>query len=149
MALINVKIDIDLSKIEKLIDTIKKIKPLIGEIVTTQTIERFTTKENPKLGKWKKLSDKTIKARSIKRNKPVYNTEILEDTNILKNSIHYEIDDDKILIGSAIGYGQYHQYGTRRGLPKDNEEGWRGFLGLNDNNIKEIEDVIKEAFEYI
>lgn len=75
----------------------------IGEYLLTATEERFNTQTGPDGKQWQE-----VKPRTRKRKK---HPKILTEQGHLRGDIHYELQDDSLLLGVGIAYGAIHQLG--------------------------------------
>ncbi len=112
----------------------------IGEYSLRKVRRRFDTESAPDGSKWNALSDATIKAKARrKRTGKPYRTNaepsaILKDTFTLRDSITYQASNNSVAIGTNIFYGTFNQNS-------------RPFLGVDDEDIIEIVEIIKDYLE--
>ncbi|MCL2267345.1 MAG: phage virion morphogenesis protein [Treponema sp.] len=134
-------VEVNLSEIKKLAqkltsfmlsggDTDRLLNSL-GEVVVGQTQERFDTLEDPHGDPWRELTKK-YKARKILDS----SGGILTRGGLMADSITFQLaGNDSILIGSPMEYADYHQNAK-------SEKRRREFLGINTDNIIELQDAI-------
>ena len=107
---------------------------IVGEVVQTSVQRNFESGGRP--GRWKALSPKTLKYKK--------NGRILVDKGMaggLLGSIHYEVSNDMVLIGTDKIYAAAHQFG----YPPRNLAA-RPFLMVQDEDRVEI---IAELADYL
>lgn len=93
----------------------------IGKVLVNSTKNSFATEKTPGGRRWKKS------------NKKIGQT--LTKTRRLRNSIESYSDNERVIIGTNVEYGKYHQHGTQN-LPK------RQFLGMSRDDRLDIEDLV-------
>lgn len=128
----------------------------IAEGLRTSTVERFGEEESPEGRKW----EASIRARSE-------GGKTLQDTNVLMNSIRSEADSTGASIGTNTVYAATHQFGDTRTIRAKNGkylhfrigERWvnvpavtveipaRPFLGVSEEDEKEIMELLEETFQ--
>ena len=117
------------------------IKAAIGESLRTSTVERFRNQEDPEGKKW---------VASIRSKES--GGSILLDKSILRNSIRVDKQSNSVALGTNVIYAATHQFGDertistkgrtiRRNIPQ------RAFLGLNEEDIKEIKALFEEEIK--
>jgi len=114
----------------------------IGQMVTSQTDERFNAQIDPGGKAWKPSSRAEEQG-----------GETLRDTGRLKNSIHYQVVPGGVVVGTNVVYGPPHQFGVDKVVTvKSHARGSatvgshsrhmkiekRPFLGINTENAAEI-----------
>jgi len=112
------------AKLKKIKDpkAFKSAIAVLGQVVTSQTVERFEEEVDPAGQKWKALK------------KPREGGLTLNQTGQLKR-ISYQLFDHGVKIGPTVEYGKFHQFGTKHMEA-------RPFLGINEENYNEIEEVL-------
>jgi phage gpG-like protein len=129
--------------ISELTAKLANLKPAmvdIGESALRKVRKRFDTESAPDCSKWKTLAEDTIKAKARrKRTGKPYRTNaeptaILKDTFTLRDSITYQASNQSLAIGTNIFYGTFNQ-------------STRPFLGVDDEDIIEIVEIIKDYLE--
>jgi phage virion morphogenesis protein len=124
-------LDLVVAKLEQLsIEDSAELMEDIAMAIKLQTIERFSTETDPDGAKWAPLKPSTIARKG--------SSGILKDTGALKNIV-FTSGVRIAFIGAAPFYGVFHQWGTRH-MPQ------RAFLGVNDDNMKDIENVVQAYF---
>jgi len=115
----------------------------LGLVIEEQTKERIDiTKRDPKGDPWRELTER-YKARKIQGDKDgiPYGPSgggILTRENYLLDSIEYQLlGSDSVLVGSSMEYADYHQNAK-------SEKRRREFLGINTDNIAELQDTVDE-----
>ena len=133
------KVEFDVSKLEKFISSLSKFNPRelldnVGALVETQTQDRFEKKTDPDDKKWVKWSSKYKKSGK--------GINILRNTQRLFGSINYQVKGNQVEVGSNVEYSATHNYGDKsRNIPK------RTFLGLSNQNKKDVETIVKLYIE--
>lgn len=127
----------------------KALNKDIGEELRTQTLDRFNAQVDPDGQAWKK---------SIRVNSSGGQT--LSDNGDLKNSIKYKASDEGVALGTNKIYAAIHQYGGpirvknakclkfniggRWSSKKEVEIPQRAYLGVSDENLLDINEIIEE-----
>jgi phage virion morphogenesis protein len=108
----------------------------VGGIVESQTRERIAeTKKDPDGMDWPEWSEAYAKTRGSQHS-------LLVNRGDLLDSIQFEvIDDHTAEVGSNLIYASAHQEGI--GVPQ------RAFVGVNDENMDEIEKAVDDWLEDI
>ncbi|NJD38440.1 MAG: phage virion morphogenesis protein [Geobacter sp.] len=75
----------------------------IGETLTISTDDRFDKETGPDGKKWV-----AVKSSTRKRKK---HSKILTEQGHLRGDVHYQVDDNQLLLGVALAYGAIHQLG--------------------------------------
>lgn len=99
-----------LQNIERKFQNLKPALSVIGEIVRTSVERNFEVGGRP--GKWKEPAPATIEQRVKKKKWP---GQVLVQSARLKKSINFDVEKDKVTIGSNIRYSALHQFGAKRG----------------------------------
>jgi phage gpG-like protein len=129
--------------ISELTAKLANLKPAmvdIGEGALPKVRKRFDTESAPDGQRWNELSEATIKAKvRRKRTGKPYRTNaepsaILKDTFTLRGSITYQASNNSVAIGTNIFYGGYNQ-------------ATRPFLGVDDDDMVEIVEIIRDYLE--
>jgi len=128
-------------KLKQLADAAGSLKPVFndfGEYMVLTTRDRFDRETGPDGEPWQPLNSATAQ-RKARRNK---NPKILQQNSILRDSITYEASDDQLEVGTNLIYGPTHQFGDPdRNIPA------RPFLGINDDDASELEDLIGDYLD--
>ena len=112
----------------------KKMLSTIGEALVTSTKLRFQTTKDPDGKQWKK----SVRVKKV-------GGQTLSDTGDLKGSINYEATDTLVAVGSNNDvYAHAHQAGSKVGRNLSVQLPRRQFLGINDDDMEEVEEIIKE-----
>lgn len=126
----------------------------IGEYMLGEVRDRFDSETAPNGAKWAPLAMSTIENKQRRqksgttrngKSRVRSNAEpnaILKDTFLLRDTMTYNSSAFSVAIGTPLVYGVYHQYGTAR-MPK------REFLGYNDADLDEIEEIVIDALVII
>ena len=123
---------------DKLGGDLTPLMDAIGLLLENSTRERFETKRDPEGISWAQLKPQTIER---KRNKNgSIRGGILVDYGDLRKSITYFANTQSVTVGSDRQYSQYHQTGTEH-MPA------RRFLGLTEEDVKEIDEFIRIFLE--
>ena len=122
----------------------------IGEYMIGEVNDRFKSETAPDGTKWAPLAASTIKDKARRqksgttrsgKSRVRCNAEpnaILKSTFLLRDTINYKPAPFSVAVGTPLAYGRWHQYGTSR-MPK------REFLGYNQADLKEIENIVVDA----
>ena len=104
----------------------------IGAMVESQTRQRIQEDKTGPDGKaWPKWSERYGKTRNSGQS-------LLQNEGDLLDSIQYLVNGKEVEIGSNLVYAATHQYGDEaRSIPA------RTFLGLSDENERELDDLIQ------
>ncbi|CAI8741881.1 MULTISPECIES: phage virion morphogenesis protein [Methylococcus] len=141
----------------------------IGAYLERSHDERFAAGEAPDGSKWAPLSE------SYRAIKPQHRDKVLVLEGHLRNSLHYQVEDDGLLFGTDRIYGAVHQFGAamgefgryyqlsrlkydkndfRRhaGSKKGHPIPWgdipaRPFVGLSDADREEIAAILEEHIQ--
>ena len=81
----------------------RSLKKDIGEYLQSSTEERFNNQTGPDGNKWQDVQPRTRKKKK--------HTKILTEQGHLRGDIHYQVNDDALLVGVGIAYGAIHQLG--------------------------------------
>lgn len=137
----------------------KGVNAALAEMTRTSTVERFTTERDPERKKWKT----SIRAAQS-------GGKTLTKSAIMKNSIKGKSDASGFVVGTNTIYASTHQLGekgrritinakTSKGLIFKIGDRWirkqqvkvkikipaRPFLGLSEDDLKEIKETIEDA----
>ncbi len=144
----------DFSKLVRVLNKYKGIDNVrvlrgIGQMIVTQTLERFDTQTSPEGKPWKKTAR---------------GGNILRDEGNLYNSIHYLITGkNSVAVGTNLEYAAIHQFG---GVIKPDKHAYltffvpgvgfrrtkkvvmpaRPYLGVNEGDKREIRQFIQSFF---
>lgn len=122
----------------------------IGAYLERSHDERFAAGEAPDGSKWAPLSE------SYRAIKPQHRDKVLVLEGHLRNSLHYQVEDDGLLFGTDRIYGAVHQFGAAKGSFGTTQRGspipWgdipaRPFLGLSDADREEIAAILEEHIQ--
>ena len=128
----------------------------IAEGLRTSAVERFRSEETPDGRKW----ETSIRARQK-------GGKTLTKTAALKTSIKAQADESGLAVGTNLVYAATHQFGDDRTIRAKNSkylhfqigDRWvsvpsvrvsipaRPFLGISDEDSREIHDILEEIFE--
>lgn len=128
----------------------------IAEGVRTRTMEQFSEEKSPDGEAWKT----SVRARTA-------GGKTLTKTGVLKNSIHARSDDTGMAVGTNDIRAATHQFGDTRTIhPKKGEYlafqvggKWvrcrsvritipaRPFLGINEDDLEDVKDILTSAVE--
>ena len=156
------RIDVRADETQKLLAELQRrtgnIQPAmegIGQILVSNTQQRFVDQVDPDHHEWDKLSDFTL----ARRRKGGMGAQILRDTGRLAGSINYKVVGGSVELGTELGtnvvYAPTHQYGAKKGSYGRTRKGgpipWgdipaRPFFGYND---QDQEDVLELLQRYI
>ena len=126
----------------------------IGEYFLGRTRERFDSETAPDGTKWAQLAQATIKSKQRRQTSGSTRTgssrarsnalpnAILKDTFLLRDTINYRATSKDVAIGTPTKYGVNHQFGTKRMVA-------RPFLGVNAEDLVEVENIVIDAIELL
>lgn len=153
-----IRVDVQASETAKLLAELQKrtgnIKPAmegIGQILVSNTQQRFVDQVDPDGLPWKALSTVTL----ARRRKAGSGAQILRDTGRLASSINYKVVGGSVELGTNVVYAGTHQFGADKGSYGKTKKGrpipWgdipkRPFFGYND---ADQEDVLELLQRYI
>jgi len=143
-------VDVEVRGIGVVLATLRKVAEVdprgvleeIGMAIHRRVLEGFEHQSDPWGRPWKPLSPETIEKKRSSR--------ILEDTGRLRQSFAWRLlGRDAVVVGTNVEYALFHQYGTRRGLPK------RPMLPLDEHGVhlpgewmKEIERILERHYGF-
>ena len=104
----------------------------LGLEVAEQTKDRFDSETDPEGNKWKALSERYAEQKAKKSRGG-----ILTRKGFMRNIVFQVNGSASVLAGSTMKYADYHQNAKKA-------DRRRRFLGLNNNNITDLADVIDE-----
>lgn len=132
----------------------KKANKISGQILRDSAVERFRESKDPDGNTWKPLKSR--------------NGKILVDSARLRNSIKYKASNNGVEVGTNTIYAATHQFGEKgrtiraknnRCLRFNINSQWyskkvvkikipaRPFLGINNDDIDEIKDALRQIVE--
>ena len=133
--------DVDIKGLERLQQRIARIqdmdltglKDAIGAEVESQTRRRLDEEKGSSEGDpWEAWSARYAATRHG-------GNSLLVGQGDLLDSMQYLVDGNQIVIGTNLIYGATHQFGDGdRGIPE------RPYLGLSDDNLTDLEDVVDD-----
>lgn len=146
----SIKVELKDLKFVKYINSLAKLNKAellanVGTRIEEQTKNRIRVlKTAPNGESWVKRKD----------NKP---HPLLEKSNHLRESIHYQVKGSRVEIGSNLKYAAIQQYGDNRSITRRTKGGGtsksysrkipsRAYLGLSKDNEIEINTIIKNFF---
>ena len=110
-----IKIDVRADETQKLLSELQKrtgnIKPAmegIGQILVSNTQQRFVDQVDPDDLPWKELSAVTL----ARRRKAGSGAQILRDTGRLASGITYKVVGGTVELGTNVVYAGTHQFGA-------------------------------------
>jgi phage gpG-like protein len=110
----------------------------LGLEIEEQTKERFDTKTDPDGTKWHDVT--TAYKKYLHKHFPGAKPPLVRE-GYLQNTIEYQLQgSDAVLIGSPMEYADYHQNAK-------SAKRLRKFLGLNVQNIADLEDLVDTFME--
>lgn len=125
---------------KKLVDMAPAMRNVAG-VLMDAVEQNFEEEGRPK---WPVLSKTTIKLREKRGYWP---GRILQMRGELASSITSKYDKDSAVVGTNKAYAAIHQFGGKAGRKKQIKIPARPYLKLSDDNIKEIEQEIKDYLE--
>ena len=128
---INLDDDQAQKQLSKIIQQLKKPKPLfgiLGEQLKKDHRQRFSDQQSPEGKKWQPLSP------SYAARKHKGRGQILVARGQLRNTLAYNYDETKVEFGSGLKYARIHQFGGKAGRGKKVNIPARPWLGLSEQN---------------
>ncbi|WP_102798733.1 phage virion morphogenesis protein [Bowmanella denitrificans] len=102
----------------------------IGEYLLESHQQRFELEVEPDGTPWEPLQPKTVKRKGG-------DDRILKQSNILKDTLHYQADANTLLFGTNLEYGATHQFGREGdGIVA------RPFLGLATGPWEDSDEIL-------
>lgn len=118
----------------------------IGEYLLASTQQRFIDQQAPNGTPWAELSSTTVE-RKIKRGKRT--DRILTEEGTLADTLHYQLTQDSLSLGSNEEYAAMQQFGgitSPSSIMPGNEIPAREFLGLAPFERDEVVDILAAHF---
>jgi phage virion morphogenesis protein len=128
-----------LKKFRHRMGSLKPAMKIIGQIMRTSIVENFQKGGRPDA--WAPLSDETLLTKK--------GSKILIETGFaggLMGSIHSEIGDDYVMVGTDKKYAAIHQFGGKTGRGSKVTIPARPFLLIQD---EDIDDITAELNDYL
>ena len=135
----NKEIERYLLELAKKAENLRPVMKNIAGILAYSTEENFKSEGRP--DKWKDLADSTKKQREKNGHWP---GQILQVTGQLASSINTYYDNDSAVIGSNLEYAAIHQLGGQTGKNKSVDIPARPYILLQQEDEKNIIDVITD-----
>ena len=105
----------------------------IGQYVTSEVQQRFARSEDHEGRAWQSLKYRVGKP--------------LVDTGVLRSSItHRILNGNSVEIGTNVTYAAIHNYGGRAGRGRRVSIPKREFMGISDDNEREIIEIAERYF---
>lgn len=105
----------------------------VANVVKQDVEDAFDNEQSPDGIAWQTLN----LLYQQRRYQQGYDGKLLQKHGHLLSSLNIDYGDNFALIGVAEHYGQYHQFGTKRGLPA------RPFLGVSETGIEELQQLLQ------
>lgn len=135
-----VTVEIEVGELRRVLRSLADFDPQdalvdIGELIEMQVRHRIDEEKTAPDGtEWPAWSPRYAATRGSQHS-------LLIDTGSMLDSIEYQVGRGSVTVSAFTVYAATHQYGDdKRGIPA------RPFLGLSDENIEEIGDVLRSAF---
>ena len=135
-----------LRKLQERIGNLKPVFIEIGKHLERTTDARFDSMTAPDGSKWEALKPSTKAQKK-------FPGKILQESGILRDSLHYVADANSLEFGTDRAYGAIHQFGAKKGDFGQNKRGnpipWgdipaRPYLGLSNEDFEEINQIIAD-----
>ena len=159
LAMTTIKIDVRADETQKLLAELQRrtgnIQPAmegIGQILVSNTQQRFVDQVDPDGLPWKELSAVTLS----RRRKAGSGAKILRDTGRLAASINYRVVGGSVEPGTNVVYAPTHQYGAKKGSYGRTRKGspipWgdipaRPFFGYNDQDQADVLELLQRYID--
>ena len=153
------RIDVRADETQKLLAELQRrtgnIQPAmegIGQILVSNTQQRFVDQVDPDGLPWKELSAVTLS----RRRKAGSGAQILRDTGRLASSISYKVTGGTVELGTNVVYAGTHQYGAKKGSYGRTRKGgpipWgdipaRPFFGYNDQDQADVLELLQRYID--
>lgn len=118
-----------LKAIREKLGNIDEILADIGQIIESNTQQRFDTKTDPNGYRWKDWADSTRKAREDEGRGT-----LLVYTGQMRDSLISRVFGESLEVGYASPYAQFHEEGTSKMPRRAALLGANGTLGVKDRN---------------
>ena len=105
----------------------------IGEMLTSSTVERFSTSTAPDGTEW------PVSQRAEKEG-----GKTLVDSGRLRGSIGYEASPDQVIVGSNLVYACIHQLGGETGRGHAVTLPERPYIGISEDDIDEARAILAD-----
>jgi len=107
------EIDTALSQLAKSTQDLHDPLDQIGDAIAQNIALLFNAHESPDGLPWEGLSDVTLQKR--RKGPRPGNSQILEDSGLLKNSFTHNVSGNSVEIGTNVEYASTHQFGAKKG----------------------------------
>ena len=149
----NLRIELTIAEatdlIERLENRLGDLTPAmkgVGEYMLLRARERFDDEVDPSGQKWQALEPSTVRSKQRRKTKPgkrarvrAEATDILRESNLLRDTIAYNADSTSVRVGTPQEYGIFHQSDEPRSkIPP------RKFLGVNAEDLVEIDAIVSD-----
>ena len=158
LAMTVIRVDVRADETQKLLAELQRrtgnIQPAmegIGQILVSNTQQRFVDQVDPDGLPWKELSAATL----ARRRKAGSGAQILRDTERLASSITYNTGGT-VELGTNVVYAGTHQYGAKKGSYGRTRKGgpipWgdipaRPFFGYNDQDQADVLELLQRYID--
>lgn len=130
----------------------------IGAAILFSTQRRFERQRGPDGDRWRPLSEAT-RLRRLGGKRRAYRKsgelraaaarrlglmQILRDTGRLYSSLTWRATNDEARVGTNVVYGGIHQFGGQAGRGRKTTIPARPFLGLSDDDVRTVGDILTE-----
>jgi phage virion morphogenesis protein len=105
----------------------------IGEMLTSSTVERFSTSTAPDGTKW-----------PVSQRAENEGGKTLVNKGRLRGSIGYEASPDQIVVGSNVVYARIHQLGGETGRGHAVTLPERPYIGISEDDIDEARAILSD-----
>lgn len=120
----------------------KAVFSAIGEALKISTTDRFKNQTDPDGRPWEPLN-----AKYAAWKRAFHGTDkILKLRGYLRNTLRYQATDASVAIGSNRIYSAIHQFGGQAGREHKATIPARPYLGLSDDDVAAILEIIEDAF---
>ena len=100
-----------LGRIMQRLGTLRPAMSLLGEIAVESVQRNFEEHRSPEGTPWQALSARYARWKTTKKGRSAADILILDRT--LMGSIHPEVQDDRVLVGTNVVYSRIHQLGGK------------------------------------
>lgn len=129
---------------KRLVTKRRNLLNAVGETLVSGTLERFEKEEDPEGRKWEPSGRAWEQGLNSRRGRM---GKTLQNTGRLRSSIDYAATRDSVLVGSNVEYARIHQEGGKAGRGCKVTIPARPYLGISEEDRKEVEAVMAEHLE--
>jgi phage virion morphogenesis protein len=134
----------------------ERLTRAVAEGVASRTIRRFDEQKGPDGRPWPPLSPATLMGEvgpkdrlkgggfSARAQRRMALRKALIRTGRLRNSIAWKVMGSRVYVGTNVAYARIHQFGGRAGRGRKVRIPARPFLGFSEEDLEEVEALLRE-----